>query len=84
MIMPSRDIHCILSVPDDQAATDERNEMPFKPSKTLVIKVISVIAINFCSVSFGISKLVMRIEPKNNLLVVQQLRVGVFLLQGWG
>ena len=29
MIMPSRDIHCILSVPDDQASTDERNEMPF-------------------------------------------------------
>ena len=83
MIMPSRDIHCILSVPDDQASTDERNEMPFKASKTLVIKVISVIAINFCSASFGIQKLDMRIEPKNSLLEVQQLSVGV-LLQGWG
>ena len=83
MIMPSRDIHCILSVPDDQASTDERNEMPFKASKTLVIKVISVIAINFCSASFGIQNLDMRIEPKNSLLEVQQLSVGV-LLQGWG
>ena len=83
MIMPSRDIHCILSVPDDQASTDERNEMPFKASKTPVIKVISVIAINFCSASFRIQKLVMRIERKNNLLVPQQFRVGV-LLQGWG
>ena len=51
--------------------------------KTLVIKVISVIAIHFCSVLFRISKLDMRIESKNSLLEVQQLRVGV-LLQGWG
>ena len=62
---------------------DKFHLWPFKASKTLVIKVISVIAINFCSASYGIQKLVMRIESKNSLLEVQQLRVGV-LLQGWG